>query len=541
MKVRILLPLILISLFPVILNAQWAWASSFGSLGMERTWDLSVDPNDNIIVGGEFADSLLINGQNLAGFGLSDSFIVKYDSFGGLQWVKVFGSTQEDVVLEVDTDGLGNVYASGFFIGSLSCEDQTVISQGLWDAFIIKLDPQGELIWVKSFGGPLNDIAYGIAVNDCGYINVTGWFADTINFPGGTTLVSQGGSDIFNIAYNADGELLWARSAGSPGVEYGYKIANDEAGNSYITGSAGQGVVFDSETLQGNGMYVAKYNSQGVIQWLSGSNGAYVISVAVQYDVSPSQRGMVAGRLQGSGSIGSFPFSTYSGTDDIYWAEYDANTGEWLALDYYGGAGSDKARDCDYKDYPVMTGSFEQSVSISSIDYTSSGEADAFISQRPGNTIEFVPAGGTYSEAPSAVGLLSDGRVAIAGWHFGQARFGNHLIDSLSPSNQNAFIAVYSPTPSSSSDQTITPVSSIKAYPNPFTSSTTFELNYEAKTIDPLRIYNIKGQLVRRLSTEYQRTLVWDGKDDRGDDLPSGLYLVGSDTFSPCTRILKLR
>jgi len=526
---------------PVLLCAQWAWASSFGSLGMERVWDLSVDSADNIIVGGEFADSLLINGQNLAGFGLSDSFVVKYNSAGELQWVKVFGSTQEDVILEVDTDGLGNVYASGFFIGSLSCEDQIVNSMGLWDAFIIKLNPQGELIWLKSFGGPLNDIAYGIAVNDCGFINVTGWFADTIIFPGGTSLVSYGGSDIFNIAYNTDGELLWARSAGSPGVEYGYKIANDEAGNSYVTGSAGQGVVFDSETLQGNGMYVAKYNSQGVIQWLSGSNGAFVISIAVQYDVSSAQKGMVAGRLQGTGSIGSFPFSTYSGTDDIYWAEYDATTGEWVTLDYFGGEGSDKARDCDYKDFPVMTGSFEQAVNINSIDYNSSGEADAFIALRPGSVIDFAPAGGTYSEAPSAVGLLSDGRVAIAGWHFGQARFGNHLIDSLSPSNQNGFVALYSPIPSSSSDNFLPAVSQIKAYPNPFVNSITIELPEKTPAHHTMHIYNIKGQLVRSISTLDQRVLNWDGRDDGGFDLPTGLYLVGSDPLVPATRILKIR
>ncbi|MDY0150659.1 MAG: FlgD immunoglobulin-like domain containing protein [Candidatus Cloacimonas sp.] len=67
------------------------------------------------------------------------------------------------------------------------------------------------------------------------------------------------------------------------------------------------------------------------------------------------------------------------------------------------------------------------------------------------------------------------------------------------------------------------------AYPNPFMCNTTvsYKLSQSAQT--ELNIYNIRGQLVRKLVNEPlssgQHTVTWDGKDDNGKPLASGMYL----------------
>ncbi len=67
-------------------------------------------------------------------------------------------------------------------------------------------------------------------------------------------------------------------------------------------------------------------------------------------------------------------------------------------------------------------------------------------------------------------------------------------------------------------------------YPNPFRTSTTFNLQ-SSKTIPlQIRIYNLKGELVKELFKGYsegtQQMFEWDGKNRNGTDVPTGMYLI---------------
>jgi hypothetical protein len=66
-------------------------------------------------------------------------------------------------------------------------------------------------------------------------------------------------------------------------------------------------------------------------------------------------------------------------------------------------------------------------------------------------------------------------------------------------------------------------------YPNPFNNETVIKFNLRKPAEVRLTIYNILGQKVRTLIDEHlnagSQTLSWDGKDDKGNDLSSGVYL----------------
>ena len=68
-------------------------------------------------------------------------------------------------------------------------------------------------------------------------------------------------------------------------------------------------------------------------------------------------------------------------------------------------------------------------------------------------------------------------------------------------------------------------------YPNPFNPSTTIEYNVEASGHVSLKIYDLMGRLVRTLVNDYKESgrldykVVWDGRDDRGQQVSAGLYL----------------
>jgi flagellar hook assembly protein FlgD len=65
--------------------------------------------------------------------------------------------------------------------------------------------------------------------------------------------------------------------------------------------------------------------------------------------------------------------------------------------------------------------------------------------------------------------------------------------------------------------------------PNPFNPSTRISYRLPRAGRVQLSIYSVRGRLVKNLVDRYQaegaRTVTWDGTDDRGGVVPSGMYL----------------
>jgi hypothetical protein len=84
-------------------------------------------------------------------------------------------------------------------------------------------------------------------------------------------------------------------------------------------------------------------------------------------------------------------------------------------------------------------------------------------------------------------------------------------------------------------------------YPNPFNPSTTIKYDMKAKGIVTLKVYNVAGQLVRTLANSVKDagsyTVTWDGKNDRGGAVASGIYFYKMETkdFSQTKKMVMLR
>ena len=78
-------------------------------------------------------------------------------------------------------------------------------------------------------------------------------------------------------------------------------------------------------------------------------------------------------------------------------------------------------------------------------------------------------------------------------------------------------------------DIALAPISLLKNYPNPFNAQTSISFSLTEKQNVSLHIYNIMGQKIRTLLdnklTEGFNTIVWDGKNNEGHDVGSGVYL----------------
>ncbi len=124
---------------------------------------------------------------------------------------------------------------TGQFQGTASFGSFTITSAGAQDIFVAKYDTDGNVLWVRSAGGPINDQGFGIGIDAAVNIYVTGFLRDTAIF-GSFTLTSAGVRDIFVAKYDDSGNVLWVRSAGGTSFDEGSGIAVDAGGNSYATG-----------------------------------------------------------------------------------------------------------------------------------------------------------------------------------------------------------------------------------------------------------------------------------------------------------------
>ena len=419
---------------------KWEWISDIPGIGLERAWDMCMDKHQNILVTGQFTDTLEINGVLVPPVGGSDIFVASFSKDGGLLWAKTFGGRYEDVALSIACDGNGNIYFSGYFNDTAFFQEQTVVSAGSWDMYVASLDQNGNIRWVQTSNGTQAEIAYGISVSKQGKVFFTGWYQGTISFGDGTILTNYGGSDILTGCYSPDGNLLWVRNAGSEGVDYGYKMASDSLENCYVTGVAGGTIIFDTLVVEIGGMYVAKYNSNGEIQWVLPSLGLSVNDISTD----ATGNGFVSGRYSDTGIFGEIVLNSLNATDDAYLARFTSN-GEWDWAINIGCYKSDKGRAVEALENggAFITGTFDSTLTIGDFALEGSGGEDIYLARvsANGNVLWANAAGGQYSEIATDVCFDADTNVYICGWYNESTQFGSIAFNSGTAGNINFFVA----------------------------------------------------------------------------------------------------
>src|ERR1017187_4094350 len=186
------------------------------------------------------------------------------------EWARSSGGISDDEGMSIAVDGSGNRYVTGYFHSStITFGTTTLTNNGTGtteDMFIVKYDPNGNVLWAKSAGGSGFDWGHGIAVDSSGNSYVTGYLGSSPITFGSIILTNPG---MFIAKYNANGNVVWAKSAGGSDNDYGNSIAVDDSGNSYVIGSyASSTITFGTTTLTNDSaglgdIFVVKYDSSG--------------------------------------------------------------------------------------------------------------------------------------------------------------------------------------------------------------------------------------------------------------------------------------
>jgi hypothetical protein len=208
------------------------WARKAGGSGAQVAQDLAVDTNGNVIVVGYFGTKLTLGTlptATLTSQGGYDVFVAKLDSDGDPLWASGFGGSSNQQAYSVAVDTTGNLFVAGNFAGSLTAGGTTLTSAGgKTDAFVLKLAPDGAVLWAKRFGDGADQRAWGIGVTGQGDPVLTGNFAGSINFgtDASTSLTSAGDADMFVARLQgSDGTHVWSRRFGDSAYQRGKSVA----------------------------------------------------------------------------------------------------------------------------------------------------------------------------------------------------------------------------------------------------------------------------------------------------------------------------
>jgi len=325
----------------------------------------------------------------------------------GLDWAgKTTGGSNEKHY-DIKTDNLGNIYLVGSFGGTvdmaLGSNVNYLTTPGTQhNAYVQKLDEDGNLLWVISLVGNGFNVATGVDVDEGGNVYVTGYFQGTTDFDPGPAVLnktSNGGTfDYFVIKFDLDGNLDWVHTFGGtggagPGFDFGRSIRLDGQGNLVVVGAFAQIMdfdpgpgVFNLSGYQNGNVFIQKLDTAGNFIWAKLMGGTWGdMGTTLLFDS--------IGNVYVSGSYGAVAdFDpgpavenlTAVGVRDIFIVKLDVN-GDYVWSKSVGGAGADHlfSSYMDPLGNLVYTGYFEGTADldpgVAVQNHSSAGDQDVFV------------------------------------------------------------------------------------------------------------------------------------------------------------------
>lgn len=419
---QIIITTIITSAFTIQTQAQNNLAMLHGSAGLEYGKANAVDADTNYINAALFQNTVNVNPNgttNLvcAGAGI-DVALTKYDRHGQLVWGKRFGGAAcTETPHGVDCDAAKNIYVTGFF----------------------------------------------------GSNTFTGSLSGDFNSSGGGTITTQGNEDVFLAKYDQNGNYIWALGLGNTLAETrerGWDLVVDASGNSYVAGGFEGSVNFNPlgtaniitlpDTL--TGLFVAKYNTNGILQWVTQINAQLNDIFTEGYatiDFDANGNLFVAGNFRGT-NVNFNPNGTSTtlnsnGLCDIFIAKYSTSYGTLSWVKQIGTnlqeLVSPGALRCDNNGNPYFTG---RVAGTNAVDFNPSAATTNVTNSSLYLTSYDINGNLRYATGMSSgtgdgghrVTFDSNNDVYIAGWANGTTTFGT-ISKIANSTTADVFLAKY--------------------------------------------------------------------------------------------------
>jgi hypothetical protein len=358
-------------------DGQFKWVRTMGGDYDQLPHTLKIDSLGNILVAGSFWLDLTFEGDPSAeefyAYGYPDIFLCSYSTNGDFLWAKTWGGPDRIGPSKLCLDEVGNILMGGAFSGTVDFDPgpgtEIHTAHKLSDAFIEKLSPTGDFIWVRTWGTePYNEYEYKnwvseVAIDSGGSIYCIGSFEAVVDFdpgPGTDYHEAVGWSpdspyfkkDIYLNKFTGDGEYQWVKTWGGVDLDRGYGITIDNFDNintlGYFEGTAdfdpGPGVYELTETSMYSDPFLSRFNTDGDFQWVKSWNaGLWSIYSGLAIEVDNENNIYITGTFYPSADFDPGPGieeRISNGGWDYYLSKFNTD-GEFLWVGTWGGPNSE--------------------------------------------------------------------------------------------------------------------------------------------------------------------------------------------------------
>ena len=209
------------------------------------------------------------DGQVSGNHGQRDIWFVKVGFDGNIIWEHSLGGSSDEYPAKLIATSDG-----GFLVlGSTGSNDGDVSGNHGWlDYWAVKTDSEGNILWQNCLGGSYNDEPYDVLETEDGGFLIIG----SINSPDGDISTYYGFYDAWLVKLDASGDLLWDRSYGGSLIEYGTSIKPTNDGGFIIGSSVGSPDGLVDCNLHGQqDMWLVKLDNNMDIVWQKCYGGTY--------------------------------------------------------------------------------------------------------------------------------------------------------------------------------------------------------------------------------------------------------------------------
>lgn len=405
--------------------------------------------------------------------------VKKTDLYGKTVWLKTFGTDKNadngsDVIVANDGNYvvLGNTESYG---------------AGRFDFYLLKLDPNGNLIWSKTYGGQYDESASGVLQTSNGEFIMCG----------NTKLSASGSRDAYVVRADAQGNQLWAKSYGGVGGENASSIIETSDGGFIFAGSTTSNGTDDFQ------IWIVKIDANGNEVWSKIHGGA-------EWDEAAS----ISATSDGGYILSGYTLSKGAGAKDAYLIKVNAS-GDIIWDKVFGDVHADEFADA--KETP--DGGFI-AVGYSITFFSQQNQfRDLFIvkTNSSGDLVWSKLIGSDKNEGASSVRITNDGGFVISG-----------STDSYSKSN-NIYLLKFNGAGEITSvfedgeEKLLQSFILNQNYPNPFNGQTTIMFTINSPQEISLVLYDLLGREIKVLKQGWYNPGEYLATID-SEYLSSGIY-----------------
>lgn len=187
-----------------------------GNVEWQKTYSVAYGDEARAVLPTADGGYVLVGHTHLPG-GATDAYVVKTDASGNLLWEKTYGGDHHDKSDAVVQTGDGGYVVAGHTMS---------FGNGSADVYLFKIDSSGNLLWRKTYGGTTWDMANSMVLTaDGGFI-----------MAGSTASSGAGSNDIYLVRTDASGNLLWEKTHGGTNQDDASSIAPTADGGYIIAG-----------------------------------------------------------------------------------------------------------------------------------------------------------------------------------------------------------------------------------------------------------------------------------------------------------------